>query len=548
MRPDEIAVSADEKYLSVLFKHTDEFYMASNNIIVTYELKTGREVGRCNKVSGDENLCFWGNTYLLTTISRRTNLVEVWDAIKGKNLVNLTHFKNQEDWIVVTPEGYYDGNMESLKKFYFVLGNEVVDPDLYFEKFYTPRLFERVVNGEVFETDVADLKDAPVVEIKYSSATRNLEVDNDVPTFINTTGKVDITVSANAKNDAIDEIRLFHNGKIVQFSTRNLLIVDDSKQSSASQKYQIELVDSINTFMAVAVNTQRTESKPQYIEVHYSMPCQSVPEPNQIVNNSDNEPMEDLAKDAVMHLIVVGINEYKNPQLKLNYALADALSFREVVEKDARKMVNSIQTYFITDLNADKEAISKAFKEVREKARPRDVFVFYYAGHGVIGTNNEFYLVPTDVVNFSNVTSDLESKGIPSKFLQQSAIDIRAQKQVFMLDACQSAGAFQEMLTVDATKQKSIAMVARSTGTHWIAASGSKQYANEFSALGHGAFTYIVLEALNGAASTNHFITVNQLKNYLKVAVPDLLKKYHGTPQYPVSYGFGKDFPISLRD
>ncbi|MEP6611099.1 MAG: hypothetical protein ABJA76_04425, partial [Mucilaginibacter sp.] len=86
----------------------------------------------------------------------------------------------------------------------------------------------------------------------------------------------------------------------------------------------------------------------------------------------------------------------------------------------------------------------------------------------------------------------------------------------------------------------------RSTGTHWIAASGSQQFANEFSQLGHGAFTYVLLKAMKGEAVSNKMVTVNGLKSYLQTEVPDLMKKYNGTPQYPASYGFGSDFPVEV--
>jgi hypothetical protein len=41
-------------------------------------------------------------------------------------------------------------------------------------------------------------------------------------------------------------------------------------------------------------------------------------------------------------------------------------------------------------------------------------------------------------------------------------------------------------------------------------------------------------------------ITVNGLKNYLQLGVPELMKKYSGTLQYPASYGFGNDFPVEI--
>jgi len=173
--------------------------------------------------------------------------------------------------------------------------------------------------------------------------------------------------------------------------------------------------------------------------------------------------------------------------------------------------------------------------------------MFYYAGHGVINNSNkEFYLVPNDVTDLKNVDAALEANGISAKLLQEYAINIQAQKQLFILDACQSAGAFTTLMTNNANQQKTIAVVARSTGTHWMAASGSQQFANEFAALGHGAFTYVLLQALKGEAANNKMITVNGLKNFLEMQVPALMKKYNGTQQVPASYGFGNDFPVEL--
>lgn len=51
---------------------------------------------------------------------------------------------------------------------------------------------------------------------------------------------------------------------------------------------------------------------------------------------------------------------------------------------------------------------------------------------------------------------------------------------------------------------------------------------------------------MKGEAASNKMITINGLKNYLQVQVPDLMKKYSCTPQYPASYGLGDDFPVDV--
>ncbi|MEO6978179.1 MAG: caspase family protein, partial [Mucilaginibacter sp.] len=337
---------------------------------------------------------------------------------------------------------------------------------------------------------------------------------------------------------------LFHNGKIINLATRGLFVTDNTTGTD-SKKYTLNLLPGANSIRAVALNSQRTESQPDEIIVRYEG---GTAQPNIPARPAGtNTFIAGIDKDATVHLIVVGINQYKNPKMSLNYALADATAFKNEAERDAGTVTANIKTYFITDDKADKAGILQAFKTVQQNAKPQDVLVFYYAGHGVISDKNkEFYLVPTDVTDLKNVDEALAEHGIPSKLLQQYAVDISAQKQVFILDACQSAGAFATLMSNDAGKLKSLALVARSTGTHWIAASGSQQFANEFSQLGHGAFTYVLLKAMKGEAVSNKMVTVNGLKSYLQTEVPDLMKKYNGTPQYPASYGFGSDFPVEV--
>ncbi len=99
-----------------------------------------------------------------------------------------------------------------------------------------------------------------------------------------------------------------------------------------------------------------------------------------------------------------------------------------------------------------------------------------------------------------------------------------------------------------AAEEKAIAQLARATVTHWLTASGSEQFASEFTQLGHGTFTYVLLEALTGKADKggDKKITVKELDAYLQEQVPEVTAKYKGTPQYPASYGFGNDFPIGV--
>ncbi|MEO8711637.1 MAG: WD40 repeat domain-containing protein, partial [Parafilimonas sp.] len=181
MKMVTFAVSLDEKMVSVVYQNLEEYTMTNNNIIITYEVGTGKEISRLNNVSGGNDLIFLDEKYNLAALSMITNTVEIFNPVSQRHLIDITHFKGINDWIAVTPDGLYDGNMESLKKFYFVKGNEIVDPEAYFEKFYIPNLFARVMAGEEFAPVEINIKSAPLVKIQYGEKQRNLTVDDDVP-------------------------------------------------------------------------------------------------------------------------------------------------------------------------------------------------------------------------------------------------------------------------------------------------------------------------------------------------------------------------------
>lgn len=111
----------------------------------------------------------------------------------------------------------------------------------------------------------------------------------------------------------------------------------------------------------------------------------------------------------------------------------------------------------------------------------------------------------------------------------------------------QSGGAVEAFATRGAAEEKAIYQLARSAGIAVLAASLSQQEAVEYRALGHGVFTYALLQALNGMADrspSNGKITVTELKAYLDDQVPELVKKHRGQAQYPTGFIRGQDFPV----
>ena len=88
----------------------------------------------------------------------------------------------ENDWIFSTPDGRFDGSAAAMKRLYYVQGNQPIPLDNLYEKFYSPGLLAKVVNGGEVptpEVNVNTLALPPKVKMTFDVA-RNLEVVNDV--------------------------------------------------------------------------------------------------------------------------------------------------------------------------------------------------------------------------------------------------------------------------------------------------------------------------------------------------------------------------------
>lgn len=457
----------------------------------------------------------------------------IWDTEQKRRIGKLYLFEGNGEWVFISPDGRFDATPAALKTLYYVKGKEIIPLESLYEKFYTPGLLKQLWAGADNEPvpDVKKLKKAPKINVSVRMGEKSKDITDDQQEIEGGAAQAAVTVNADAFDDKISEIRLYQNGKLVS-STRNLLVEDDNATwSTVTKQFTVALLPGKNQLRAVALNTQRTESLPVEFTVSYK--------------EADAVPQRPAIS---LYMVVIGLNNYKNPKYNLNYAQADARGFKDAFYDGAGSLFQNKTVIELADDKATKEDISGALREVSAKAKPEDLFVFYYAGHGVLNDKKDFFLVPYDVTQMYGNDNALEQKGLSALELQEFSKNLKAQKQLFILDACQSAGAFQNLGTArGAAEEKAIAQLARATGTQWLSASGSDQFASEFEQLGHGTFTYCILQAFSGEAdSGDKKLTVKELDAYLQDKVPEITKKYKGTPQYPSSYSYGNDFPLII--
>lgn len=443
-------------------------------------------------------------------------VTKFWDLATGKEFFEHIHF-GEKDWMVKNPDGYFHATDDARKHIHFVSGMKTYSVDQFFQEFYRPDLLPKIFQNRGGSDERKDiqgkLKSSPPPTVRVALVAGD-------------PGKVELYVRLTDNGAGVSKVRVLHNGKSIPMD-RAALKLPAAKGQSTTYKQIIDLVGGQNTFTAVATNKEDLESDPHTAEIF-----------------SDHS-----SKSSVCHILAVGINEYKNSRLSLNYARPDAESFTSLLDERSPTLFKSIELHTLYDKDATRQKILSTLESLSEKINQEDVFIFYYAGHGSM-VDDKFYFIPTESLRLYDASS-LQKEAIEASLLQDKLKNIKALKQLIVMDACQSGGSVELLATRGASEEKAIAQLSRSAGIHVMASAGSEQFATEFTELGHGLFTYVLIQALRGEADgapKDGKVTIYELKSYIDDQVPEMTRKLKGRPQYPYTFSRGQDFPVTLQE
>jgi WD40 repeat protein len=415
------------------------------------------------------------------------------------------------EWVVMTPEGYFNISPNGGKHLKVRVGRKAYSIKHFYERFYDPALIARKLSGEkaLLAHDIRKgVAPPPIVRILQPDSGASYDEET-----------IAVVVEARDKGGGIDEIRLYHNKSAVGGKKGTVKVQPIG--NNIEKTYEVTLLPGDNIFRAVGFSRDRTESNSHQIVVRHT----------------------GKKREVALYLVVVGINNYKNPALRLDFAVADATGLKAFFERRWKPLFSGFHLREIYDAKATKETIQATLSELG--AREQDVVLIYLAGHG-LNIGDEWYFVSYDVL-YPEREDHVKERAISSTEMAKMIVGIRALKKTLFIDACKSGGLLHA-LSRGVEDRKAIAQLARSTGTHVIAASTDKQFASEISQLGHGVFTYALLQGLEGeAGDRDNVVTVRELIAYIEGTLPDISEKYSTRPQYPIIDSRGQDFPLVVH-
>lgn len=421
----------------------------------------------------------------------------LWDTTTGEHLLTLISLDDGGEWMVVTPEGLFDGTPQSWNQILWRYNQDtfnVAPVEWFFNEYYYPGLLSEVFAGKrphVAQDISKKDRRQPIVKLSVGGATENISTRT-------TKVKIDIAdAPADAdhpKGTGARDVRLFRNGSLVKVWHGDAL----KGQPTVSLEEEISVIAGPNRLTAYAFNTDNVKSK----------------DANLVLTGADS-----LKRAGTAWVIAVGVNEYANSQYNLKYAVADAKSFAEEIQRQQKQLARFSNVEIVPLLNdqATKANILAALRRLSgesaaptlkagpldrlKRAEPEDAVIIYFAGHGT-AQGQRFYLLPHDL-GYTGDRGALDENGlktillhsISDQELEDSVEGLAAGSLLMVIDACNSGQALEaEEKRRGPMNSKGLAQLAYEKGMYILTAAQSYQAALEAAQLGHGLLTYALVE------------------------------------------------------
>jgi WD40 repeat protein len=473
-------------YTSAIAFSPDGRILVSANVDATigiWDVSTGKEL---TALTGHSNLvysfAFSPDGKFLASASRDTTL-KVWDVDKRQESATLLAL-NQDDWLVVTPDGLFDGSPAAWNQLLWRFSQDLYDVapvEVFFNEFYHPDLLADLLAGRRPRAaqDIAK-KDRrqPRLELALADGKQSL----GTLTTRNLKLKLSLTEAlagnGNPSGSGAQDVRLFRNGLLVKAWHGDVL----RGESSTALEASVPVVAGENRLIAYAFNRDNVKSADATITV----------------TGSDT-----LKRQGTAYILAVGVNQYSNPQYNLRYAVADGQAFASEIERQQGRVgqYERFEVVSLYDQQATKQNILSKVAELSKKVQPEDELVIYFAGHGT-AQQNQFYLLPHDL-GYTGSRTQLDAAGLRSilahgisdRELEEALETVDAQQILLVIDACNSGQALDaEEKRRGPMNSKGLAQLAYEKGMYILTAAQSFQAALEASQLGHGLLTYALVD------------------------------------------------------
>jgi hypothetical protein len=241
--------------------------------------------------------------------------------------------------------------------------------------------------------------------------------------------------------------------------------------------------------------------------------------------------------------VLIGINHYYLDDAigNLNFCVDDVNGLDEVLTDELRGNFSTITLQsgnLDTKLLPNRSNILAMIKLLANNSEENDTILVYFAGHGFEqdGVN---YLLPADAR-----IDVLSETAITIKWIKDTLSKSLAKKKLLVIDACHAGSKLGRSSSISMSRSFQEELFQQSEGFAILSSCKIDQLSYDFEEKKHGAFSFFLLEGLQGSADDNedNIITVPDANKYVSTKMREWCIK-RGLQQNPTfSYNVSGDF------
>ncbi|MFN8299530.1 MAG: caspase family protein [Chitinophagales bacterium] len=515
--------SVDDKYL----------YTGNANFIDVWDIVSQKIVSSLKVGSANVRYISFNKAGTRMLCTSTDNTISVWDWPNLKLLYTLMTV-DSTGYLAIDPFGRFDGNEEARRLLYYTCGTETIELEQIKDLGWEPGLVSKLEGANTEPITAKKLTDIDICN--FTPEVEEIGFSNGIYSY-----------TIKARRGGIGQIQVYVNGKQVKTYVPSALPLKNGTYQL--QIKETEIKDFFSTGNANVIEVKATTAGGD-------MKSRGAILENTIISPSTHNPD--------MYVVSIGISTYKSTDLQLGFAAKDASDFLDAINAAAKKLLNTdgnehVHPYLLNtesgnNLRPFKATIKAVFDTIKMKAIADDIVLVFFAGHGVLrdGERN-FYLLTAEATGF-NLNGVEKQIAISTDELNEWMAAIKANKQILVLDACNSGRAIKnlEQLVasrgVPADQQRALENLKDKTGTFILSASAEGQPAYETSLFGQGLLTYSLLSGikLGDGLRDGRYIDISRWFNVASDNVRILAKDIGGR-QEPQIIGNG-GYNVGLVD
>jgi len=427
--------------------------------------------------------------------------MRLWSVQSGEELA-ATIASEDGNYVAITKEGFFSASMRDTDMLAVVRGVEDATIGQVHQSPFNPDLVREALAGDLGgdlkrAAEVINLEkvldSGPAPEVQITSYAQGDKSDTDLVT---------ITARVRDRGKGIGRVEWRVNG---------ITVGVQNAPANVGATYEVArelaLDPAENAIDVVAYNANNLlASLPAQTTIAYTGPTDKV--------------------TPKLHVLAIGINAYRGDVPKLNLAVPDARAFAAEMRKAGVGLYSDVRARTVLDEEATAEGLDRIVDEFSAGIAPRDTFVLYVAAHGYSEVGR-FYLIPQDYAGGTDPAA-LTRRAIGQERLQDwIANRIKAKKVIILLDTCESGAlvnGYEQSRFQAAASEAALGRLHEATGRPVLTAATAGQSAFELDKLGHGAFTYALIDALHhGDRNGDGLIEVSELADHVESLVPKLV-------------------------